>query len=466
MQIRPYRNILKVLLWLLTLVLISNCTRTEEEPVKKTSGAKEEQVVTPRARVFLNDALLLQQVETSNEVLAIWRQYSQQKPTLLLFSSNPMLMPVPEELQAEVSEFINVKSREEIADRSTLTRPDPLLLPVMTVDAALRNDWFGQLSWALPIREAGLQLSPKILGQLNLADAVSEAELNSIFIIDNHFSGILREKPFVAGAVENLPQIAGPVVIHFDQSYFQNIYKNEIATPIFPLVFDVCKALRDRKIPVLAATFTYGNLEGRISLDVRFVGEVLQKIVEQPELLDKPLPKSWELLSKTLYLRNFFKKEEVLKLALELQKEAPESAWAKFRLYRELAENKQGSAALKALNEAVAIDRVYALEYLALSDLAVAKNLPDEAIKMLKLASEALPNNFQIRLYLAKILAEYGESDMALHLVQELRKLPWSFVYYADMPEELRIFSEDLKSNGATDFADKKTDQLQLKKPD
>ncbi len=427
-------------------LIISGCDRKEETIVKTKKLQSPVQAVDQQPKLIFLESIPLKRVEVASEALAVWRQYSEQQPTLLLLSNDPMLIPTPETLRSEAASLISVETAAVIAERSTLRRSDPLMLPVMTVDAALRNGWFGQLLWALPMRDAELELSQeKFRQQLKDSRIASETERESVAVVNNQVTGTLRETPFVAASLPNLSEITGPVIVHFDQSYFQKMYKNEIATPIFPLVFETLKELRDCKIQVLAVTFAEGNLEGRIALDVRFVGEVVQAFVENPELFEQPIPKSWKLQGDILYLDNFFQKEKKLELALEMEKLTPESAWVKFSLYRAAAENGMGTAALGSLAEAVAIDKVYALEYLALSDMAYEKKRPDEALRMLKLAQDAFPDNHQIKLQMAQLLASMGEAEAAFDLVQPLQKLPWSKIYYPEMSEALASFVGQLK---------------------
>lgn len=449
MKYKVYKS---VLFGLMLVLLVSGCNRKEGDSIKPEKLEAPIQSADQQTRIFLNDSMPLHRIEAASEALVIWRQFSEQKPTMLLLSIDPMLAPVPETLSAETASFITSRTHLEISERSSLWRSNPFMLPAMTVDAALRNGWFGRLIWVLPMRNAGLDLSAKrFRQQLKESGMATEAELETVSVVGNRLNGVLRETPFVAAALPNLSEINGPVIIHFDQSYFEKLYKNEISTPIIPLVYESLKALRDRKIPVLAVTFAYGNLDGNISLDVRFVGDVLQAFIEHPELFDQPMPKSWKLQGDILYINNFFQKEKTLELALEMEKTAPESAWVKFTLYRAAAENNMGTAALGSLAEAVAIDKVYALEYLALSDMAYEKKRPDEALRMLKLAHDAFPDNFQITLNLAQLLAELGQVETALQLIEPLQKLSWSKVYYADMPDALARFAKQLKNGDDQD---------------
>ena len=78
--------------------------------------------------------------------------------------------------------------------------------------------------------------------------------------------------------------------------------------------------------------------------------------------------------------------------------------------------------------------------------MAYEKKRPDEALRMLGLARESFPDNLQITLQMAQLLASQGETEAALDLIETLQKLPWSQVYYPQMPEALTQFVDNLKN--------------------
>ncbi len=123
----------------------------------------------------------------------------------------------------------------------------------------------------------------------------------------------------------------------------------------------------------------------------------------------------------------------LLKESKAQEQDAPNDAWVKFNLYRSAAENKEGNAALDYLAEAVTLDPLYALEYQELSKMAYEKGRPDEAFRMLTLASEAFPQDPFIKLQMVQLAHEIGEKEAALHLLNQLRNLQWSDCYYPQM---------------------------------
>jgi tetratricopeptide (TPR) repeat protein len=321
------------------------------------------------------------------------------------------------------------------------------MLPSMAVDAALRQGWFGKMVWTVPMSNPDQPLSLEILRkQLAENGMAKQSEIDSFQLDGNVAKGALREVPVNAATLPHLPEINGPVVVHVDLSYFAPLYKNEISTPLLPIVAGTFKALQARKLQVLAVTVSRGNLDRSLPLDVRFLGDIVKELMKTPALLDQPLSDHWQRKANTLYLEHLFQKEKVRETLLEMESEAPKDASVKFALYRLAAQSQnEGTKALGYLEKAVRLDKIYGLEYLALADLAYERKFPGEALRMLSLAARVFPDNPLIKLQLAQLADELGDRKTAQHLAGQLRKLSWSPVYYPQMPDYLKGFTDFLQ---------------------
>jgi len=427
-------------------IMLLGC-RQEERTVSPPPVPAERQ--SEPAKVLFSEPASMQQVELATEALAVWRSYADLKPGLLLLSDQPMLHTVPEAVRVEAKDFISTASREELARRSRPFGPDLLLLPDTTVDCALRAGWFANFVWALPLRDAEQEffLEP-FRGKLLERGLLNAEEGASLSLNDKLYSGEVRGVPFFAAPLGKLPVITGPVIVHIDLSYLQKLYKNEVATPLLKTTLEALDTLRQMKIPVLTVTLSMGNLEGRIGLDVRFLGEVIRSLAESPEIFDGPLPLNWRRQGDILYLGDFVQKEKIRELALAMELDEPQSAWVKFSLYRSAAESRDGAGALAYLGQAVAIDPVYALEYLNLADMALERGRPDESLRMLGLAEAAMPDNPQLRFRRAQLVAKFGRVEEAVRLAEELSGLNWSPVYFPELRSELTTFIRTLREHG------------------
>jgi len=226
-------------------------------------------------------------------------------------------------------------------------------------------------------------------------------------------------------------------VLHIDLSYFSPLYKGEIKTPLYPLLGQTLQQLRALGMTAGAVTLSRSNLDGGLPLETRFIGGDLAELFRRPELLDAPMPESWDRRSRTLYLANFFQKERIRELLEEMRRDAPEDASVSFALYQVLRQFREGSAALAELDRAVTLDPVYGREYLDLVPVALDKDQPDEALRMLDLAAKVFPDDPFIPLDRVGLLLRSGRGREGRDLLRRLQKLPWSPIYYPDMFQRL-----------------------------
>lgn len=444
-----YRYRMLPVLCAAVLALLAACQRSDDTTTVKQSASPPQAAAVVETSLF-HRPLPLQRVELVPQALAVWRQFADRKPTLLLVSDIPMLSPAPPQLRERIDTLAQGGTPQELSRYSYPKSPELLIHPDMTVDTALRLGWLGELVWALPLPDsgAGLTLEP-FRKQLLARDLVTAQEADSLSDDGRQIRGRLRNTPFRAGVFQQLEPFPGPLLVHFDLSYFKRLYKNDIATPLLEIVIQTLGDLREQQLHVLAVTFSYGNLDERIALDVRFLGDFVALLTEQPDSFEKPLPVNFGRQAEILYLANFFQKEKIRDLALAQEKELPAVPWVQFNLFRSAAEHKDGVLALDYLAKAVSLDRAYAVEYPELARYAYEKGRPEEARRMLELAANAIPEDPQIRLQLAQLTAETGDLKTARRMVEQLRQLPWQPVYFAVFQDYLAAFSAHLVGKGS-----------------
>lgn len=378
-------------------------------------------------------------VENPALALATWREFRPAAPTLLLLSNNPFLLPGPASLQAEIRNLLETAAPSELQRQATSLVADPVLLPAMAVRAALEQGYFSRLVWIFPSSDATLQLNlEQFRRQLLDAGLVSTTEAETLQLANGTFHGRVAGIPFVAAPSTTLPKLQGAVVLHLDLSYLQRLYKGEIKTPLYPLLGQTLQSLQGAGYDALAVTLSLSNLEGGIPLASRFVGFDLATIFSQPAILKDGPPAHWAQRASALYLENFFKKDEVRDIYQKLEQRRPDDPSIKYALYSVSREFKEGDKALSYLADAVRIDPAYGLEYQVLAQLARDKNLPDQELRMLLLASNALPSNPFFKLAIAEQMLAGSQRDHAQKLLQELQQLPWSEIYYPDIAEHLQ----------------------------
>jgi len=434
---------MKSLLVILGLALTVFCgcenkPTTPAEQSQPTKTAKIEQSPL-QASPLLQASIEPRVVELPTAALPVWRDARENKPVLVLLSQDPFLAPIPDQLRAEALKLLQEAPQKEILARVATQAADPLLLPSMAVSAALEAGFFSRVVWVLPSKKAIDELQLKTFQEQLLGlGAVDQAEAASFTqTVPGTFAGTVRGVPFQAVHIDALPAIEAPIVLHLDLSYFVPLYQGEVKTPLYPLLAKTHLTLRDKQWQGVVVTISASNLSGAIPLTSRFVAADVARIYREPGVLDGAMPADWDARARALYLENFFKKEEVRTIYEEMEKKAPNDPSVKYALYQILRQFKEGDKALNYLAQAVKLDRVYALEYLTLADLAQEQNLPAQVQRMLMLANEALPDNVFLQLRLAGFLKANGQAEMTEKLLVELRKQPWSPTYYPDMAKQL-----------------------------
>jgi tetratricopeptide (TPR) repeat protein len=454
---------MKQLLFILAcvFVFISGCEEKNEQP-PPAKTAPQVQVQTPVP--LLETASLLREpieatlVELPAKALPVWRQFQASKPALVFLSQDPFLQQIPTDLRKEVIALIQNGSPEDLIEKTSFSSPAPLLLPMMAISSALRSNLFSEVVWVFPSTLNTDQLNVESFRQQLLdLGAVDEEEAQSVTLHEGGFAGTVRGTSFRAVPIDALPPFDGPAVLHIDLGYFQPLYKGEIKTRMYPFLYDSLRKLRDSGWNTAAVSISHSNINGALPLAVRFIGPTLASLLKKPEILDEPLPLNWQRRADALYLVNFFKNQEIRDLYLEVEAERPEDASAKDDLYQISRELKEGGKALDYLEQAVALDPVYAIEYLSLATVAKEKGRPDQSIKMLRLAEQAMPDNPYISMQLAAQLIELNHSEQAIKILDRLIELPWSKVYYPDMAKRLEAMAASGKERRKAGEGDRRT---------
>ncbi len=414
-------------------------------------GCQQQQATpdTPKQLKLLHQPLEPLLVELPGAAIPTWRESRAAKPALVLLSADPFLRPLPATLETDILQLVARGRAETWHQKATPQIADPLLLPQMTVTAALKAGLFSELIWVIPTTEEAQSLSVKTFAkQLSDYGALTPEEAAEVRFIDGVFTGTVYDTPFRAAPLAQLPTLAGPMVMHIDVSYFQPLYKGEIKTPLFPLIHDTLATLREKRFEVEAVTLSRSNLDGRLPLEVRFVGDAVATLLRSPEMLDQPLPVNWKRRADALYLGNFFQKEKVRELYLAMEQDAPRDASVQFDLYQIARQFKEGEKALAYLKRAVALDPVYGLEYMNLAPMATEKNRPEEALRMLDLAIQIFPEFPLLRLEKARYLINLKEYERARGIIDDLQTLKHSAVYYPGLPQVLSEIKKASQEGG------------------
>lgn len=406
---------------LLLLLLLPTTTFASEQPAATTQAD---------SKVSL--------IEYPTGILPILREF-QPALNLIYLSGDPLLRPTPEPLNAEITQLIKSDTGGDFTRKGSPRRADLLILPVQTVRVALQHGLIKQATW-VPPAQTPEEIIPLEAFRQKLAanNSLTADEAQSFRTLNgNSLSGEIDTRPFRVTTIHNLPTIDTPSVLLIDLSFFLPLYQDEIKTPIFPLVHSILNKLLSNNPGIEKIVISSSTGFGDVPLKFRFLGPALKALASNPNRMSKPAPTNWRRFSNNLYLVNFHQVDEIWESALLMTKTEPDNAAWHYNLYEAYNLLKKPQKALAALDRAVQIDPGYALEIVNLARARLRNNNYTKGIELLNRAHELTLEQDFIKFDLAIANLQAGNRSKATSIVDELKILPWSPVYFSNMPTTL-----------------------------
>jgi len=404
---------------------------------------------TPVGALLFTQPVSTTVYEQASGALTGWRNSSEPHPTLVLFSNDPFLKQIPQPAQQPLKDALgNLDDASWLAVSNPL-QPDPLLLPEMTVTAALLNRMFAEVVWVVASEPGIDTLSAEFMGK-QLQDYGAFGPYNQVLEKrDGAFYGHLFETPVRIVSADKLPDLAGPVVVHIDLSHFSTLYKDEVRTPLLKALRMFANDVRKQQWTTQMLTLSASNLDGRMPLASRNIALLLARLASEPALLDQELPEDWDILGKALYQETFFQMESALDLYRDLAQKDPGNAYAHYGAYQALKQMKRPEEALAELAESCRLDPVYAVEYQQLARQALQAEQYLLCVDMLQLAKHWLPNNVFIDLQLTETYVHFKKTKPALDAIAQLRQRTWSLAFYSGIIVKLQQWQDQLTNDNS-----------------
>lgn len=376
--------------------------------------------------------------ELPSGALATWRDYAKYKPTLVLYSTHPLLDPIPAERKKTIEKLLKQGTAAEIVSRARGLSSDPAILPPEAVSAAIDNGIFSELVIVLPNLKIPEEVTlEKLRKRMISAGFLSEAESAGLTLNDGVVSGTVRNLPLRIVHPKRLPKIMTPIILHVDLGYFKDMYVNEIKTPAYELLYQLATSVKNADYPTLVTTLSFSNQEVDFSLESRFMIRDLADVLRQPQFLGGNTPASWGLRTNALYATAMFEESRARELTTQAAKVSTNDAAAHYSLALDLFKQRRAEEGFAALDQAVALDRGYGLEYLELAERGKELGKLDKSIDLLQKADQAIPDTPFIRLELINQLIQSGRVKEARPLIAALRQLDWSEMFYPEIPRIL-----------------------------
>jgi len=415
--------------------------QTVTEPLQKPSpepaAAPEPEVAPAKTFAPFIEPMTPAVYELASGALATWRQHAKHKPTLVLFSKHPFLTPLPEESLDEIRQFVRSAPAAEVVRRGYTQVADPMIASPQTVSAAIDAGLISELVFVF-VEPTTRKTTDVALADFQqrafAAEFLTGEEARALTVKDGIITGTLRGIPFRCLRLEKLPKIDGPVIVHVDLGFLEELYVNAIKTPVYPLIYKLIDAIRTANWPVLAVTLSFSNLEVEFPLEHRFMITTLADTLYHPALIGGGVPDSWLLRANAQYAAEMFAEGMSQDLVAEATRISPDDPAAFYDYSLVLFRQKNNREAFAALEQAVKLDRGYALAYLYLTETGMDMGVPGRSLELLTKAAAAFPDNPFIRISRADMLIRLGRGAEALPQLRELKQLPWSVEYHPGVP--------------------------------
>lgn len=433
----------KLIILALFPLIINGCDQRSTESNSTTPSG-----TNTADKYFLQEPSQPTLCELPTEALAEWRLQEDRKPALVIFSSNPMLLPIPDEAKTKAIDLARNGTQQELRALGSFFAPSPLILPTQTSSAALELGLFSEIFWVYPGQ-----------GEIENIDhvAMRDSLANQMFVTPEESGSFSNNQGVVSGKVRGIPlhlvhpdaipALTRPLVIHIDLSFFTTLYRNEEGTPAYDLILDFAKLLRNKNLDVLSTTLSYSNIEGNVPVDLRFMLTDLYRIMQQPKIIDSPLPETWNLRAKGMAQTTLLQHSEAFDFYRRAQELAPNDASTQFDLYLSFSALKKPEQALAALERTVELDPGYFFEYLNAASRIVPEGGLVEGLALMEKAIEVMDNPGFVLLQCAQTQLDAGHPEQAQITIDRVKALPWSPIYHQDIIDYLPQLEDRLQRN-------------------
>ena len=425
------------------LLLLWGCENQSQTTSPSTQEKPPTAAIAPsKATVkLLHDTLVPHKFELPTEALQVWRKYQTLKPALVLFSAHPFLQPLDPAQRKDVENLIASGKDDQFYLRGSQARSNPALTPLQPLSAAIDSGLVSEVVWFFPTREKLDDFSADNLQQhMRKAGFFTAEEKPDLKLLKKGvIGGTVRGIPLrVIHPLAALPKLQKPTLVHVDLSYFQGLFKNEVATPVYNLLHETALTLRDANFDTLAVSLSYSTEGGPLSLATRFLIDDLAQMLEKPELLSGDMPDQWRYQSDALYTKEMYQETKSKELIADAAKKYPDDPALLYANMQRLLQQGKNDQGFKLLDRIVALDRGYAEEYLALAETGIDKGWFDQTLTLLDKAQAVHPDDPFIQLFKVEVLIKAKRGKEALPILKGLQRLNWSPIYYPQMQQQLK----------------------------
>lgn len=226
-----------------------------------------------------------------------------------------------------------------------------------------------------------------------------------------------------------------PVLV-VDAGFFIPLYKDEVRTPMVPLVMKLVATLRNASVRWDSARIINRNSDPNFPLEFGYISELLREVLSDPEAFRDEIPERWALLDRAQYLAFFGQEEEAMReygTLVGMGSPAAVRYQAATLAFRGEGNFRDG---IRYLEEAAKKDKAYSRGFLVQGTVFWDRGDLPAAEQILRAGLKIFPGDERMKIGLARNLAEQAVSVRkedpvsAERMIREALSLP--------VPEEVR----------------------------
>jgi tetratricopeptide (TPR) repeat protein len=332
-------------------------------------------------------------VELPQDALKVLQARGIKDRTLVLISVSPSIRPMDMRTGETVSSGVPPDGWDKLLAKGYDTPGFHPLNQMNYVNAAFWAGMINKVYWVPPTKESVGKEPLDDIKDFLRGFGVGDNELASFVKDKDTMHGVLNGIPVSITDLKNLPKLKEDAVVMIDLTFFADLYKNEVKTPMLDLFAGFVTEVGTRGLHASEVVISYSTANDVVPLEYRFLGDYLYVWLTDPGRLKDGPPLSWYLHSMGMYYETFYQLEDVLQSYSDGIKSDPNDASLHYAFSTAYFSAKDYDNFKLELDRSVELDPAYSTAYLGYAQYFDAKDMPSAAEPMLEAAVKANPVN-------------------------------------------------------------------------
>lgn len=295
-------------------------------------------------------------VEDHCEALAHWAEKGIRDAVLINLDTHDDIRWVPDRTMVDLAAIHRSRDWRRFREAAGLGG-DSLYHIGNWIYAGCRLGMFREVYWVIPFAVLAMD-DPESKMRLFLKEYLfSDQEIRSFSLVDGRFRGTFHGIPFTVCDITSLPDVSSPLLLSVDADFFPP-YSTVHEKSYLPALHGVFTALYEKRYRILDAVVSYSVNGDYLPPQLRWVGDTIGTILQQPGLMDQ---EPSELLTLLQQLDNDYRGTDTAAMLRYIEAWQARYPLPPVKAYQALAHTlrNEPAKALEAAREACARDPRY-----------------------------------------------------------------------------------------------------------